>query len=161
MGDEVSADNMPFAVVAIGFRQNSDSEQRTFAFVHALVKPALECLRRELMARDEILNLHSSLLEQDNDLEMLLSVSGGGPDAKPESAADLKDIVASATEHLQGGTRGADHSGEAVSRWYMLRPMRRSIPRCSPRRIATCCRWHRCAARPSIVNRMVLQAGSQ
>ena len=105
MRDEASADHMPFVVVAIGFRQNSDNEQRTFAFVHALVKPALECLRRELLARHEILNLHSSLAEQDNDLEMLLSVSGGGADAKPESATDLKDIVASATEHLKVGLR--------------------------------------------------------
>ena len=59
-------------------RPTRDAEQRAFSFVQALVKPAIECLRRELMARDEILNLHSSLLEQDNDLEMLLSVSGGG-----------------------------------------------------------------------------------
>ena len=62
--------------------------------MQCLVKPAVECLRRELMARDEILDLHSSLLEQDDDLEMLLSVSGGGEDQRPESAGDLKAIVA-------------------------------------------------------------------
>ena len=71
MADDAAVDAAPFVVVAISFRQNSDGEQRSFAFVHGLVKPALECLRRELLARHEILNLHSSLAEQDNDLEML------------------------------------------------------------------------------------------
>ena len=66
------------------FPRSGDTEQRAFSFVHGLVKPGMECLRRELMARDEILNLHSSLLEQDNDLDMLLSISGGSPDTKPE-----------------------------------------------------------------------------
>src|ERR1700678_2589109 len=47
------------------------------------------------LARDEILNLQSSMLEQDNDLEMLLSVSGGG-DTKAENGNDLKAIIASA-----------------------------------------------------------------
>jgi diguanylate cyclase (GGDEF)-like protein len=85
----------PFAVVAISVRAGaSDGDQRTFSFVQSMVRPALECLRRELLARDEIFNLQSSMLEQDNDLEMLLSLSGGD---------DLKAIVISATEHLRVG----------------------------------------------------------
>ena len=78
-------------VVAIGFaRPGGEAERRAFSFCTALVKPAIECLRRELMARDEILELHNSLLEQDGDLEMLLSVSGGGKDQRPEATGDLK-----------------------------------------------------------------------
>jgi diguanylate cyclase (GGDEF)-like protein len=92
----------PFAVVAIGCRPGgAEGDRRSFSFVHALVKPAIECLRRELMAREEILNLHTSLLEQDSDLEMLLSVSG--TESKPEAVGDLRAIVASATDHLRAG----------------------------------------------------------
>ncbi|MGA8706651.1 MAG: bifunctional diguanylate cyclase/phosphodiesterase [Steroidobacteraceae bacterium] len=158
MRDEVSADNMPFVVVAIGFRQNSDNEQRTFAFVHGLVKPALECLRRELLARHEILNLHSSLAEQDNDLEMLLSVSGGGADAKPESATDLKDIVASATEHLKVGLAALiiPERGIAVVHASADAPLDTSLLAKAHRHLLSMAQVRRGA---SIVNRMVLQAG--
>ncbi len=94
----------PFAVVAISLRgATADTEQRSFSFVQSMVRPAVECLRRELLARDEIFNLQSSMLEQDNDLEMLLSVSGGGVDSRAEDGNDLKSIVASATEHLKVG----------------------------------------------------------
>ena len=51
MADEPGIDALPFVVVSIGFRHTAEGEQRSFAFVHGLVKPALECLRRELLAR--------------------------------------------------------------------------------------------------------------
>ena len=35
------------SILAITWR-SGECEQRTFAFVHAMLKPALECLRREL-----------------------------------------------------------------------------------------------------------------
>jgi diguanylate cyclase (GGDEF)-like protein len=159
MGDDVSPDNSPFVVVAIGFRQNSDNEQRTFAFVHGLVRPALECLRRELLARHEILNLHSSLAEQDNDLEMLLSVSGGGPDAKPESATDLKDIVASATEHLKVGLAALiiPERGIAAVHASADSPLDTSLLAKAHRHLLSMAQVRRGA---SIVNRMVLQTGA-
>ncbi|HTW75442.1 MAG TPA: bifunctional diguanylate cyclase/phosphodiesterase [Steroidobacteraceae bacterium] len=100
--DDGVPNTAPFAVVAIGCRPGgAEGDRRSFSFVHALVKPAIECLRRELMAREEILTLHTSLLEQDSDLEMLLSVSGS--ESKPEAAGDLRAIIASATEHLKAG----------------------------------------------------------
>src|ERR1700733_13902758 len=101
--DDGAPVSTPFAVVAICFKPgNGDADLRAFSFVQQLVKPGIECLRRELMARDKILNLNSSLLEQDNDLDMLLSITGG-TDNKPESAGDFKAIVARATEHLKVG----------------------------------------------------------
>jgi diguanylate cyclase (GGDEF)-like protein len=159
MGDDVPADNSPFVVVAIGFKPNSDSEQRTFAFVHGLVRPALECLRRELLARHEILNLHSSLAEQDNDLEMLLSVSGGGADAKPESATDLKDIVASATEHLKVGLAALiiPERGIAVVHASSESPLDTSLLAKAHRHLLSMAQVRRGA---SLVNRMVLQTGA-
>lgn len=155
MGDEATADNLPFVMVAIGFRPSADGEQRTFAFVHGLVKPALECLRRELLARHEILNLHSSLAEQDDDLEMLLSISGGGPDAKPESATDLKDIVASATEHLKVGLAALiiPERGIAVVHVSTEAPLDTSLLAKAHRHLLSMAQVRRGA---SIVNRMVL-----
>jgi diguanylate cyclase (GGDEF)-like protein len=102
--DESVTNAKPFAVVAVGCKSaGSDSERRSFSFVYGMVKPAIECLRRELMAREEIMTLHTSMLEQDSDLEMLLSVSGAGADNKPEGVGDLKTIIASATDHLRAG----------------------------------------------------------
>lgn len=157
--DEVSSENKPFVAVAIGFRQGSESEQRTFAFVHGLVKPALECLRRELLARHEILNLHTSLVEQDNDLEMLLSVSGGGPDARPESATDLKEIVASATEHLKVGLAAliVPERGIAVVQASREEPIDTALLAKAHRHLLSLAQVRR---GPSIVNRMVLQSGA-
>lgn len=159
MSDEITSDNKPFVVVSISFRQGSEGEQRTFAFVHGLVKPALECLRRELLARQEILDLHTSLVEQDNDLEMLLSVSGGGPDARPESATDLKEIVASATEHLKVGLAAliAPERGIAVVQASSEQPLDSSLLAKAHRHLLSMAQMRRGA---SIVNRMVLQSGT-
>ncbi len=159
MADDAVGDTPPFVVVAISFRQGNDGEQRSFSFVHGLVKPALECLRRELLARNEILNLHSSLAEQDNDLEMLLSVSGGGPDAKPESATDLKDIVASATEHLKVGLAALiiPERGIAVVHASAEAPLDTSLLAKAHRHLLSMAQVRRGAA---IVNRMVLQTGA-
>src|SRR5579863_4604969 len=156
--DDPAADALPLVVVAIGFRQTAEGEQRSFAFVHGMVKPALECLRRELLARHEILNLHNSLAEQDDDLEMLLSVSGGGPDASPESATDLKDIVASATEHLKVGLAALiiPERGIAVVHASVEAPLDTALLAKAHRHLLSMAQMRRGA---SIVNRMVLQAG--
>jgi diguanylate cyclase (GGDEF)-like protein len=98
--DDGALSEPPFALLAIMLRAQRD-DTRPFSLVHALVRPAIECLRRELLARDEISSLHGSLLEQDNDLEMLLSISG--QDSQRDDADDLKHIVQSATEYLKAG----------------------------------------------------------
>ena len=158
MSADAAPDAPPFVVVAIGFRPSSDGELRSFSFVHGLVKPALECLRRELLARHEILNLHSSLAEQDNDLEMLLSVSGGGPDSKPESASDLKEIVASATDHLKVGLAALiiPDRGIAVVHSSREAPLHTSLLAKAHRHLLSMAQVRRGA---TIVNRMVLQSG--
>lgn len=164
--DDEALDVPPFALIAISFRHSNangaaqgEAEVRTFSFVHALVKPAIECLRRELLARDEILNLHSSLLEQDNDLEMLLSISGGGTDQKPESASDLKAIVASATEHLRVGLSVLiiPEKGIALVQPSTDAPLDSGILAKTHRHLLSMAQVRRNA---TIVNRMVLQSGS-
>jgi diguanylate cyclase (GGDEF)-like protein len=147
----------PFAVVAIGCRPGSgEADRRTFSFVHALVKPAIECLRRELMAREEILTLHTSLLEQDSDLEMLLSVSGG--ESRPEAAGDLKAIVASATEHLKAGLAAmiVPENGIALVQPSEKEPLETSLVVKAHRHLLSMAKARRQAV---IVNNMSLQPG--
>lgn len=69
--DAARIDAGPFAVLAVCGRPGSESEHRTFAYVHGLLRPAIECLRRELLAREEIVQLNGSLLEHSQDLDML------------------------------------------------------------------------------------------
>src|ERR1700689_705223 len=150
----------PFAVVAIGFRPgNADADLRAFSFVHALVKPGIECLRRELMARDKILNLNSSLLEQDNDLDMLLSITGG-TDNKPESAGDFKAIVARATEHLKVGLSAliVPEKGIALVQVSAESPIDTSLLAKAHRHLLSMAQMRHKA---TIVNRMVLTVGTE
>ncbi|MGH8207928.1 MAG: putative bifunctional diguanylate cyclase/phosphodiesterase [Steroidobacteraceae bacterium] len=148
----------PFAVVAIGCRPGGgDGDRRAFSFVHALVKPAIECLRRELMAREEILTLHTSLLEQDSDLEMLLSISGA--DNNPEATGDLKAIVASATEHLKVGLAAMiiPENGIALVQASDTEPLETALVAKAHRHLLSMAKTRRDAV---IVNQMMLQSGS-
>ena len=88
------------SVLAILWR-TGDSDQRSFSFVHALVKPALECLRRELLARASINNLSLALNAADRDLEVLLSASTDSDGDTGDNSDDLKSILQNATDHLR------------------------------------------------------------
>jgi diguanylate cyclase (GGDEF)-like protein len=149
----------PFAIVAICFKPgNADADLRAFSFVQALVRPGIECLRRELMARDKILNLNSSLLEQDNDLDMLLSITGGA-DSKPESAGDFKAIVNRATEHLKVGLSAliVPEKGIALVQVSAESPIDTSILAKAHRHLLSMAQMRHKA---TIVNRMVLTVGT-
>jgi hypothetical protein len=62
-------------VVAVMCRQShdSDSENRGFAFSHSLLRPVLECLRRDLLSRAAIEQLSRTVSSRDRDLELLLA----------------------------------------------------------------------------------------
>jgi diguanylate cyclase (GGDEF)-like protein len=157
--DDGSSPATPFAVVAIGFKPaNGDAEQRAFSLVQALVKPGIECLRRELMARDKILNLNSSLLAQDNDLDMLLSITGGS-DNKPETAGDFKAIVHRATEHLKVGLSAliVPEKGIALVQVSADSPIDTAILAKAHRHLLSMAQMRHKA---TIVNRMVLSVGT-
>ena len=65
------------AVVAVVCnRPKSDADVLPFSYVHDHLKPALELLRRDLLARADIDLLNESLNARDKDLELLLSVTG-------------------------------------------------------------------------------------
>lgn len=93
------------AIVAVVCRSNStaDTDGRGFSLAHAFMRPALECMRRDLLARATISDLSSTVTSLDRDLELLLTEghkSGGGVN----DADELKAIVQQALEHLRCAT---------------------------------------------------------
>jgi diguanylate cyclase (GGDEF)-like protein len=78
-------------------RQGGDP--RPFALVQGLLRPALECLQRELTAQHSIGDLQRSLMVRDRDLELLLGAAqheAGGC----ESTDDFAQLVQGCVEHL-------------------------------------------------------------
>ena len=63
------------------------------------LKPALELLRRDLLARADIEQLNEHLTARDKDLELLLSVTGSHPQAS--GSDDLQSLLANAAGHLK------------------------------------------------------------
>ncbi len=76
-----------------------DADVLPFSYVHDHLKPALELLRRDLLARADIDMLNESLSARDKDLELLLSVTGSHPEAS--GADDLQSLLANAASHLK------------------------------------------------------------
>jgi hypothetical protein len=92
----------PYAAVLLRCKANG-GDARTLAFVHALVRPALDILGRDLLSREQIRNLNGSLAEQDGDLDMLLSVSTSDPATDDGGGDELKAILRAAVERIQCG----------------------------------------------------------
>jgi diguanylate cyclase (GGDEF)-like protein len=93
----------PFAAVVLRCKVGAKGDQPTLNFVYSLVRPALEILTRELVSREQISNLSGSLAEQDQDLDMLLSVSSSDTSAEDGGGDELKAVLRAAVEHIQGG----------------------------------------------------------
>jgi diguanylate cyclase (GGDEF)-like protein len=77
----------------------SPAGARPFEMVQSLLRPALECLRRELAAQYNIGDLQRNLSLRDRDLELLL---GGTPEdaSHADSADDLAQLVQGCVDHL-------------------------------------------------------------
>jgi diguanylate cyclase (GGDEF)-like protein len=95
------------AVLAVVCRPTGDQDvdARSFSFAYALLRPAIECLRRDLMARVAIDDLNRTVNALDKDLELLLA--DGAADHKSQrddGADDLRGILQQATEHLRCAT---------------------------------------------------------
>jgi len=82
---------------------DQDSGGRGFSFAHALLRPALECLRRELLARSMIDQLRRTVRSRDNDLELLFA-DGAADRPAGDGADELKGILQQAIEHLRCST---------------------------------------------------------
>ena len=85
-------------IVAITWRAG-EAEQRTFSFVHGLLKPALECLRRELLSRMKFEALRRSISDRDRDMDVLL-LATSEPEKGGESGDEIKGILQKVTTHL-------------------------------------------------------------
>ena len=92
-----------FAAVLLRCRPGTETDQRSLGYVHAMVRPALDILARELQSREQILSLSGSLAEHDQDLDMLLKVSGGDAPDEEGGGDELKAVLRGAIEHIQGG----------------------------------------------------------
>jgi diguanylate cyclase (GGDEF)-like protein len=80
-------------------RPPGETEVLPFSFVYDHLKPAMELLRRDLLARASIDKLNESLVARDKDLELLLSVTGSHP--KVGGSDDLQSLLANAANHLK------------------------------------------------------------
>jgi GGDEF domain-containing protein len=89
------------AVVAVVCRQSGDpdSDSRGFSFAHALLRPALECLRRDLLSRAAIDLLNRTVNSRDRDLELLLA-DGAADRPAGDGADELKGVLLQAIEHV-------------------------------------------------------------
>ena len=76
---------------------SSEAEPRAFAFVHSLLKPALECMRRDLQAREAAGELSDRVGALERDLDMILTdaTSSGRADGNEE----LKQLIQRVLEH--------------------------------------------------------------
>jgi len=86
------------AVLSIGWR-SGETEQRSFAFVHSMVRPVLECLRRELALQDLLASgAGNDTEERDSALDVLLATSS---DKREGSEDDIRHLLQSTTDHMR------------------------------------------------------------
>jgi diguanylate cyclase (GGDEF)-like protein len=89
------------AVVAVLTRYApNETEPRGFSFAHSLLRPALECLRRDLLAMHTIEELRESMDELDADLELLLA-DATDANMAPDGSDELKSLLQRIVSHLQ------------------------------------------------------------
>ncbi len=94
-----------FGVVAVICRAAGEAsgEEQSFAFAHALLRPALECLRREWLSRNAIVTLNRVVSARDQDLELLLA-DGALDRSTSDSVDELNAILSQAVDHLGAST---------------------------------------------------------
>jgi diguanylate cyclase (GGDEF)-like protein len=86
-------------VIAIAALLTRDGENRPYSFVQSLVQPALECLQRELEARESVGVLTASLRSRDDDMDLLLRMAPDDPES-PLQGDELGSLVQSCVDHL-------------------------------------------------------------
>jgi diguanylate cyclase (GGDEF)-like protein len=91
--------NALVAIAAIVCTPVRGNDLLPFSYVRDQLHPALELLRRDLLARANIESLNESLSARDKDLELLLSVTGSHPQATGPD--DLRSLLANAASHLK------------------------------------------------------------
>ncbi len=93
-------DNTLLAVVAVLTRPAAnETEAPAFSFAHSLLRPALVCLRRELLAAHTIEELTLSMSEMDEDLKLLLA-DAADANMAPDGSDELKGLLQRMVSHL-------------------------------------------------------------
>jgi diguanylate cyclase (GGDEF)-like protein len=98
-------DNTRALLGMVGLVSRESREPRTFSLVHGLLRPALECLQRELSAQSSIGDLQRSLVVRDRDLELLLGAAQQESQTG-DATDDFAELVQGCVDHL-GCTVGA------------------------------------------------------
>jgi diguanylate cyclase (GGDEF)-like protein len=91
------AQGLTLAVVALLAREGGGS--RPLSLVLALLRPALECLQRDLALRASLGAMSRDLSSRDRDLDLLLDASVENVD-RPGDADELGRLVQAAVDHL-------------------------------------------------------------
>lgn len=95
------ADGRLIGAVGILCRESRPgSDPRPFALVQGLLRPALECLQRELISQYSIGDLQRSLMVRDRDLELLLGAAQDEASAGAETTDDFAQLVQGCVDHL-------------------------------------------------------------
>ncbi len=83
------------------------TEIRAWSFIHSLLRPAIECLQRELASQETIGALGRSLASHDRDLDLLVAITSdghatGNPDEESlgDDTDELRWIVQRTVDHL-------------------------------------------------------------
>jgi diguanylate cyclase (GGDEF)-like protein len=93
-----------FGILAVVCRPlESDSDEQSFSFAYALLRPAIECLRRELLSRNAIATLSSAVDARDQDLELLLA-DGALDRSTIGNVDELDSILSQALERVGAAT---------------------------------------------------------
>jgi diguanylate cyclase (GGDEF)-like protein len=88
------------ATVAVSVRRHGDTEPQQFSLVNSLVRPAIECLRRELVSQSSLVDLGRRLATRDKDMDLLLSVSDVDESGNRAHVDELKSMLQRAADHL-------------------------------------------------------------
>ncbi|HEY4213410.1 MAG TPA: EAL domain-containing protein [Steroidobacteraceae bacterium] len=91
-------------ILAVVCRSSSEADG-DFALTHALLRPAVECLRRDLLSRAAIDSLNRTVRSRDRDLEALLA-DGAREVSGPKGSDELNAILGQALAHV-GATTAA------------------------------------------------------
>ena len=95
-------------ILAVVCRQADERERKLpdFTFAYSLLAPALECLRRELIARATIEELNQTVGGLDKDLNLILLARATPTRAPPrtDGASELQLLLQQTIEHLHAAT---------------------------------------------------------
>jgi len=86
-------------IIALATLLTRDNEKQPYSFVLHMVKPALECMQRELLARESLGTMNRSLQARDDDLDLLLKVAPDDPQ-DPQQADELGLLTQACVDHL-------------------------------------------------------------